>query len=94
MNNPYLTKDPYLVWSTEFSGWLGPSRVGYVSNIENAGQFSHAAALEVCVDAKPGRRTNEQLRNLRYGTAMHLPFVPSVREAPGAARLVWQLASD
>ena len=64
MKNPSLTRDPYLVWSIEFSGWLGPSRVGYVSNIENAGQFSHATALEICANAKSGRRINEQLRNL------------------------------
>ena len=76
MKDPYLIKDPYLVWSTENSGWLGPSRVGYVSNIENAGQFSHATALEICANAKSGRRINEQLRNLpvRYSDATFLFF--------------------
>ena len=81
MKNPSRIKDPYLVWSTEFSGWLGPSRVGYVSNIENAGQFSHATALEICADAKPGRRINEQLRNLpvRYRDATFLLYRQSAR---------------
>ena len=25
MKDPYLIKDPYLVWSSENGGWLGPT---------------------------------------------------------------------
>ena len=76
MKDPYLIKDPYLVWSNENGGWLGRSGVGCVSNIEDAGQFSHARALEICASSKPGRRINEQLRNLpvRYRDATFLLY--------------------
>ena len=72
MKNHSPIRDPYLVWSTEFS----VSRRGYLTNIENAGQFSHATALEICADTKLGRRINEQLRNLpvRYRDATFLLY--------------------
>ena len=76
MKDPYLIKDPYLVWSNENGGWLGRSGVGCVSNIEDAGQFSHARALEICASAKPGRRSSERLLDLpvRYSDASFIVF--------------------
>ena len=83
MKDPYLIKDPYLVWSNENGGWLGRNGVGCVSNIEDAGQFSHARALEICASAKPGRRSSERHLDLpvRYSDASFILFRQSaIRE--------------
>ncbi len=84
MKDRYLTKDPYLVWSNENGGWLGPSGVGYVSNIEEAGQFSHARALEICASPKAGRRSGERQLDLpvRYSDARFI-LLPSIRFGNG-----------
>ena len=76
MKDPHLTKDTYLVWSNENGGWLGRSGVGCVSNIEDAGQFSHARALEICANAEPGPRSSERLLDLpvRYSDATFVLF--------------------
>jgi hypothetical protein len=71
MKDPYVIKDPYLVWSSDNGGWLAPSGVGYSSNIKQAGQFSHARALEICANPNPGRRSAQRLNDLpvRYSDA-------------------------
>ena len=44
----------YLVWSHEHSAWWGPDRCGYVRRIEDAGIYSRAEALDICIKAMPG----------------------------------------
>lgn len=52
------TKD-YLVWSNEHSAWWGPNRSGYYTMMESAGRYSRDEALKICVNARGGRRYNE-----------------------------------
>ena len=49
--------DIYLIWSHEHSAWWGPDRCGYVRRISDAGIYSHAEALDICIKAMPGTST-------------------------------------
>ena len=49
--------DQYLIWSHEHSAWWGPDRCGYVRRISHAGRYSHAEALDICIEAMPGTST-------------------------------------
>ncbi len=51
--------ETYLVWSHEHGAWWGPGRHGYVPDIKQAGRYSRADALEICVDAMRGRPPDE-----------------------------------
>jgi hypothetical protein len=44
----------YLIWSAEHGAWWGPVDAGYVQRISDAGRYSHAAALLICIKAMPG----------------------------------------
>lgn len=49
----------YLVWSNEHSAWWGPNNAGYYGSIEAAGRYSREDALKICIDARGGRRYNQ-----------------------------------
>lgn len=44
----------YLIWSVEHGAWWGPSCVGYVPGIAQAGRFPRDVALMLCLKAIPG----------------------------------------
>jgi hypothetical protein len=50
--------DPYLIWSVEHNSWWGPARCGYVRSVAQAGRYTHAEALEICIRAIPGTSTD------------------------------------
>lgn len=37
----------YLVWSNEHRAWWAPNRLGYTSDIDNAGRYGRDEALEI-----------------------------------------------
>lgn len=49
----------YLVWSNEHRAWWGPNNAGYYGSIDAAGRYTRADALKICVNARGGRRYNE-----------------------------------
>lgn len=56
--------DVYLIWSNEHGAWWGPGRHGYVQRIEDAGTYSRASALQICVSAMPGRFKGDPVHEL------------------------------
>lgn len=53
--------DTYLVWSNEHRAWWGPFGWGYVKDVELAGRYTRAEALEICTSALDGRNKSEPL---------------------------------
>ena len=49
--------DLYLIWSHEHGAWWGKDGCGYVRSIAEAGLYSHAEALRICIRAMPGTST-------------------------------------
>lgn len=49
----------YVVWSNEHSAWWGPDHRGYFTHLSAAGRYSRDEALKICVNARGGRRFNE-----------------------------------
>ncbi len=37
----------YVIWSYSHKAWWGPERLGYVDELENAGEYSASAAGEI-----------------------------------------------
>lgn len=61
-HGPYFLADEdksYLVWSNEHRAWWGPNNAGYYSALEAAGRYTRDEALKICVQARGGRRYNE-----------------------------------
>jgi hypothetical protein len=52
-------RQDYLVWSNEHHAWWGPNNAGYYRKLEAAGHYTRADALKICVNARGGRRYNE-----------------------------------
>lgn len=69
-----MPDDLYLIWSNEHAGWWGPGSGGYVQRIENAGRYSHDAAMLICCEAMLGRRGFDPLPEfpVRLADAEHM----------------------
>ena len=52
-----MADETYLIYSVEHGAWWGPDRCGYVRRIEDAGIYSRAEALDICIKAMPGTST-------------------------------------
>ena len=53
--------DTYLVWSNEHQAWWGPGFNGYSRKLSQAGRYSRADALGICVRAMPGQADRESM---------------------------------
>lgn len=49
----------YVIWSNEHRAWWGPEHRGYYTHLSAAGRYSRDEALRICVNARGGRRFNE-----------------------------------
>jgi len=50
--------DAYLVFSFEKGAWWGPGGCHYVRRLSQAGRYTRAAAIAICVRAVPGTSRN------------------------------------
>jgi len=41
------SEQPWVIWSFEHNAWWGPDRCGYVSDLADAGRYSHAEVDEI-----------------------------------------------
>lgn len=55
------SEDIYLVWSHEHSRWWGPGFNGYTPSMSEAGRYTRAQALDICIRAIPGHATLPEL---------------------------------
>jgi len=45
---------PYLIWSNEHGAWWRPNSAGYTSEIERAGRYTRAQAIDQCAYGRDG----------------------------------------
>lgn len=73
-----MSEDIYLVWSHEHSAWWAPSGLSYVRQLSQAARFTHARAMQICINAMPGaRHLDDQLPEL----PVRLADVAAMRDA-------------
>lgn len=49
----------YFIWSHEHRAWWGPDRTGYTRELDKAGLYTRAAAIEICINARGGWHPGE-----------------------------------
>lgn len=54
-----IESSEYVVWSNEHRAWWGPDHRGYNTHLTFAGRYTRDQALRICVNARGGRRFNE-----------------------------------
>lgn len=54
-----MSERTYVIWSNEHRCWWGPNNCGYYTNLEAAGRYTREEALGICIDARGGRRFND-----------------------------------
>lgn len=48
-----MPESTYYIWSNEHRGWWGPDSCGYTPDVNKAGRYHRAVALQICRDAIP-----------------------------------------
>lgn len=46
----------YLIWSIEHTAWWAPARLGYTTDLQQAGRYTHADAAQIVKQANGDAR--------------------------------------
>ena len=68
-----MKEQEYLIWSFEHDGWWKPEWKGYTEKLSQAGVYSYAEALKICLNANKYQKEN------KFPNEAMVPIQPEVK---------------